>query len=207
VRVESKFITIESDINGVVIADYIDNAQIWTGNAIKQTATLADVDTTILAPLPLSGWVEKKLYSYEGKAVLCTQPHNRTIYKPEDTPALFSFFRENSDQLQFIPNEKVDLGWKRWYNGKQYECLQPHQTQDTWNPVATLGVLWKEVIIVDPEVKPPQWVTGDWTKYTVGYKVFDSGKVWEAINTSHTWIQPALTGNGAISWKFVKDWV
>ena len=41
----------------------------------------------------------------------------------------------------------------------------------------------------------------------LGYQVFDTGKVWRAQNTTHTWIQPAFEGNGAISWEFVKDWI
>jgi hypothetical protein len=69
--------------------------------------------------------------------------------------------------------------------------------------------LWIDITPVDPEapeVKPPQWVSVDYYKYEVGTQVYDLGKVWEAINKTHTWIQPALEGNGAISWKFVKDW-
>lgn len=77
--------------------------------------------------------------------VICMQPHNRTIYPPMDTPALFSFFRENTDDLEWIPNEMVEMGWKRWHEGKQYEVIQPHQTQSDYTPMATLGVLWKEV--------------------------------------------------------------
>jgi hypothetical protein len=41
----------------------------------------------------------------------------------------------------------------------------------------------------------------------VGTQVYNRGQIWEAINLTHTWIEPALTGNGAISWKFVKDWI
>ena len=70
--------------------------------------------------------------------------------------------------------------------------------------------LWIDITPVDteaPEVKPPQWNTNDYYKYSVGYQVYNKGQVWEAINTTHTWIEPALEGNGAISWKFVKDWV
>ena len=205
-KVESKFITIQSDINGVVLADYLDNAQVWTNNTVNVADTLSDVPVENLPELPQSGWVEKGLYKYNNSTMYCIQPHNRTIYTPDQTPALFSTYRVNSDALEWIANEAVKAGWKRLYNGKQYEVIQPHMTLEGWEPDKT-PALWNEVVIPVPDVKPPQWNTSNWIQYVVGYQVYDSGKVWEAINLTHTWIQPALTGNGAISWKFVKDWV
>jgi hypothetical protein len=158
---------------------------------------------SIFPPLPESGWVEENvIYSYGNGAVMVTRGHNRTIYSPEETPALFSFYRENTDALTWIPNENVKRGWKRMYNGKQYEVVQPHMTLTGWEPDKT-PALWNEV--QQQGVKPPQWNTSNWIQYVVGYQVYDSGKVWEAINTTHTWIQPALTGNGAISWKYISD--
>lgn len=77
--------------------------------------------------------------------VICVQDHNRTIYRPQETPALFSFYRENTDDLEWIENEHVQLGWKRWYSGTQYEVIQAHQTLSTWTPVVTLGTLWKSL--------------------------------------------------------------
>jgi len=51
----------------------------------------------------------------------------------------------------------------------------------------------------------PQWESANWNDYSAGYKVKSGSAIWEAINTSHTWIEPALEGDGAISWKHVKD--
>lgn len=189
----------------------LDNAVIHTVEVEGQDAIKIKRDypvkasPSIFPPLPESGWLEEGvIYSYGNGAVMVTQGHNRTIYSPEETPALFSFYRENTDALTWIPNENVKQGWKRMYNGKQYEVIQPHVTLTGWEPDQT-PALWNEV--QQQGVKPPQWNTANWIQYVVGYQVYDSGKVWEAINTTHTWIQPALTGNGAISWKFVKDWV
>lgn len=94
--------------------------------------------------------------------VKCVQTHNKTIFKPDETPALFSFFRKNSDTLEWITNEYVQVGWKRIYQVIQYEVIQAHQTQITWNPIATLGVLWRSLA-------PP---TGD-LKAGVAYKIND----------------------------------
>ena len=90
-------------------------------------------------------------------------------------------------------------------DGRKYVSNHPN---NSWEPGTLEWLnLWIDITPVDPDEKPPQWNTNDYYKYSVGYQVFDSGKVWEAKNTTHTWIQPALTGNGAISWKYIKDWV
>lgn len=124
---------------------------------VKQNAITQNVIN-----LPSSGTIYKdSLYIYNG-IVKCRQTHQRTIYPPEQTPALFSFYRENSDTLQWIENEEVKVGWKRVYLGTTYRCLQSHQTLSTWTPTATLGVLWASEA-------PP---TGAWT-VGVAYKVGD----------------------------------
>lgn len=164
------------------------------------------VEPTIFPPLPEQGWLEVgHIYSYADGAVMVVQSHNRTIYAPENTPALFSFYRPNTPELLWIPNEQVQIGWKRWFNDKQYDCIKSHMTLSTWTPDVT-PALWVE--IQQQGEKPPQWVSANWAQYTpIGYEVFDLGKVWRVKTLSHTWIQPALTENGAISWTFVKDWI
>lgn len=119
--------------------------------------------------------------------VKCVQTHNRTIYPPQETPALFSFFRENSDDLEWIPNELVELGWKRWYESKQYECLQAHQTLSTWTPDVT-PALWK---LVAP-------ATNEWAypvSYSVNQLVTYQGSTYKCLQ-AHTsqagWTPPAV---------------
>ena len=51
----------------------------------------------------------------------------------------------------------------------------------------------------------PEWNSENWNDYSVGFKVKSGSAIWEAINTTHTWIEPAHEGNGSISWKHVKD--
>jgi len=130
------------------------------------------VASTIFPSLPSSGTLKMgEIYSYGNGAVMVRQTHERTIYTPEQTPALFSFYRDNaSAELAWMEGEKVEAGWKRTYGGKTYECLQAHQTQADWTPTATIGVLWKEVVIV---VDIPVWVqpTGAHDAYPLGAKV------------------------------------
>lgn len=142
--------------------------------------------------------------------VYCRQAHTRTEHAVETIPDLFTFFRKEIEGtvLDWIPNEKVKPTWKRKYNGKDYIFIGATETLTPTGQTPNLvPALWNEVIIVNPKIKPPQWVTGDWGKYVLGYQVFDSGKVWEVIGVTHTWVEPALIGNGAISWKYIKDWV
>ena len=147
--------------------------------ACLSDADLEDIKTTLesyvtptnvqeITDLPEVGEevIKDKIYKYSDEditlysgLVICMQTHNRTIYPPMETPALFSFFRKNTDDLEWIPNEMVELGWKRWYESKQYECLQAHQTLSTWTPDVT-PALWK---LVAP-------ATNEWT-YPVSYSV------------------------------------
>lgn len=93
--------------------------------------------------------------------VKCVQTHNRTIYPPYETPALFTFFRENADDLDWIPNEYVYVGWKRVYGGNTYTVIQEHMTLEAWTPDA-VPALWSL------DVAP----SSDWTAGTA-YAVDD----------------------------------
>ena len=101
--------------------------------------------------------------------VIVEQDHNRTIYTPEETPALFSVYRKNTEGMEWVFPEKVIAGDKRTFGGKTYICLQSHQTLETWTPDKT-PALWKEVIVV---VDIPVWIqpTGAHNAYRLGAKV------------------------------------
>lgn len=160
----------------------VDNIEIDGTLAIdikKEYAT--KVSSTIFPPLPTSGTLKAgEIYSYSGGAVMVRQTHERTIYHPEQTPALFSFWRDNaSTELAWMDGEKVEKGWKRTFGGKTYECLQAHQTQADWTP-DKVPALWKEVVIVP--------ATGEWAlgvAYKVGDEVMYLGKKYRCLQ-AHT---------------------
>lgn len=139
--------------------EYDDNR--W-GIQLNVTTELASAAGTT-QPLPEVGvqCIIGQYYLYKGDILKCRQTHNRTVYEPKDTPALFSFFRDNSEQLQWISGEQVEVRWMRIYNNVKYEVVQAHQTQADWTPDKT-PTLWK--IWVDP------LSVSEWT-YPVGYKV------------------------------------
>jgi hypothetical protein len=111
----------------------------------------------------------------------------------------------SADGLPPLPKEGEWIEKDKLYafNNQAVHCKQGHNR--THYPIEEIPNLL--VLLPLPGVKPPQWVSENYYLYVVGYQVFDTGKVWRAKNTTHTWIQPALEGNGAISWEFVKDWI
>jgi hypothetical protein len=147
---------------------------------VNELNSIAESEDVLLLPDIGEQVLVGKLYVYETGLIKCRQTHNRTIYAIEDIPALFSFFRENSDDLEWIPNEQVESGWVRVYNGVKYEVIQSHQTQSNWKPDNTPS-LWK--IWVDPNAQADEWTIG--VAYKVGDKVLYNGNEYEC-RQAHT---------------------
>jgi hypothetical protein len=170
----------------------VDNIEVNGRPAIETKPTYATpVVTTIFKPLPVTGTPLEigEIYSYGNSAVMVKQNHKRTIYAPELIPDLFSFYRKNTDELLWIIGEKVELGWKRWRDGKQYICLQEHQTQVDWTPILTIGVLWDEVPGT-PEIPVFVQPTGAQDVYHLGDKVHFptiSDLVYESLIDNNSW--------------------
>jgi hypothetical protein len=131
----------------------------------------SNVSTTALfSALPTSGEVKVgEIYSYNGGMVQVVQTHTRTIFAPEETPALFNVYRANTKDAAWIAQEKVIAGDERFFKDKYYMCIQTHTTQVDWPPDKT-PALWKEMILV---VDIPVWVrpTGAHDAYKKGDKV------------------------------------
>jgi len=117
-------------------------------------------------PLPDVGeWVEAgKIYGYNDGLVIVRQSHFRTIYPPEQTPALFVVYRENqTGVLLWIAGEQVQVGTHRLYLGTEYVCLQAHVTQSDWTP-PVVPALWRVYVPTPPT---NEWAAG------VAYKIGD----------------------------------
>ena len=169
----------------------IDNIEVNGKPAIETMKEYATkVSSAVFPPLPASGWLNQGVvYSYRNGAVMVRQPHERTIYPPEETPALFSFWRDNaSEEMEWIVGEKVEEGWKRTYGGKTYECTQPHYTQVDWTPDKA-HTLWDEVQVT-PDY--PVWVqpTGAHDSYNEGDRVHFptiNDPVYESVINANVW--------------------
>lgn len=143
-----------------------------------------------LYPLELTGY---------SPYVMVIQTHIRMDYPPYETPALFTFIRPNADNLEWILNETVYVGWKRVYSGDTYEVITQHMTQADWTPIATYNVLWK----LADESEIPNWVqpTGAQDDYNIGDKVKFEGAVYQSLIDANVW-SPTVYPAG---WQWLYD--
>jgi len=153
----------------------------------KLLAVQSQGATVTIKNLPAVGETVYKdsLYQSVDGLVKCRQTHNMTIYAPHEVPALFSFYRENSDTLTWIPNEEVKVGWKRIYEGITYVCLQAHQTLETWIP-PNVPALWQSEgggTACDDWVQP----TGGHDAYNIGDCVKFNGNCYESKINANVW--------------------
>jgi hypothetical protein len=134
----------------------------------KEFSQSQQAPTNIFPALPDTGrLVEGEIYSYGNGAVKVRQTHDRTVYSPEETPALFTFYREVTEGQLWIPDEEVNIGDTREYDGVMYECIQSHVTQEDWTPPAT-PALWQ--VYEEPSADYPVWKrpTGTHDAYKIG---------------------------------------
>lgn len=180
-RITDTYIKVTNSDNSIAVADFFKSARIETLQNIQP-----DRDITIegLTELPEFGEIEVGMYNYQGQVVFCHQKHDRTIYEPIQTPALFSFFRVNTDELEWIINEKVESGWKIMYEGIQYECIQSHMTLEGWTPDKT-ATLWK--LAATGEILPWGQPTGAHDAYNIGDKVSFNGSNYESLINANVW--------------------
>ena len=110
--------------------------------------------------------------------------------------------------IEVFRGQVISEGGEKWIVN-----LNSFITQEDWRPSALYAqgnrTLWRKKQPDIPEEdlcnETPEWNGANWSNYGVGYKVKANNAIWEAINTTHTWIEPALGGDGAISWTHVKD--
>jgi hypothetical protein len=172
---------------------------------VSQIHALKQDSTTIYPSLPANGEqvIAGSIYQYtdydeiyatanEGEVTLikCVQTHIRNdVYTPRQTPALFTFFRPNSDTLSWIENERVELGWKRVWDDITYEVIQAHMTVTGQTPDVT-PALWNEV-----QVGCPDWVqpTGAQDAYNIGDCVTFEGNQYESLIDANVWSPSVYT--------------
>jgi hypothetical protein len=165
------------------------DADTWPALAVTQER---DGEGDAFPPLPESGWLEAgAVYQHGDGAVIVRQSHQRSIYAPEDTPALFMVYRPDAtDVLAWVAGEQVIVGTRRMYEGTEYECLQAHVTQSDWTPDATPS-LWA-VVVAEPEPSA-EWAVG--VAYAVGDVVTYQGRAYQcrqAHTSIATWTPPLV---------------
>ena len=98
--------------------------------------------------------------------------------------------------LEFYPEWAAGVDYSVDYkvqrSGTLYKCLQPHTSQDGWEP-ENAPSLWAKVLITDPEVIP-EWEQPDSTNpYMAGDKVAHNGKTWVSAIDNNVW-EPGVYG-------------
>jgi hypothetical protein len=177
-------------------ADEWDNAEQVVAEIVSDNALLLDIPE-----LPESGTITRdSLYEWNGMVVRCRQTHERTIYDPTETLALFTVYRPEAADMQWIAGEQVDVGTLRIYEGTTYECIQAHVTQSDWTPTATLNVLWQEY--EEPGGDCPDFVqpTGAHDSYQIGECVTFNGQQYESLINANVW-SPATYPAG---WRLIE---
>lgn len=163
--------------------EYDDNR--WGGEPLSDSEeiTKAIAQTT---PMPEIGELCEIDHYYldRGSILKCRQTHYRTIYEPKDTPALFSFFRNYDEYLEWIVNEEVQAGWERVYNSVKYRCILSHMTQESWTPDIT-PTLW--VAVSNNDIS--EWIqpTGAQDAYNIGDEVIFQNSVWISVIDANVW--------------------
>ena len=144
----------EYDTTSEVVAEIVDNGK-YDVPPLPSVGTPINID---------------ELYTFEGNVYRVRQSHNVTAYDPDDIPALFTVYRKETTDMDWVPGEQVDVGVIRSEGGVKYECLQAHQTELGWEP-STTRALWK--LWVDPGVDIPVWIqpTGAHDAYALGAQV------------------------------------
>ena len=135
------------------------------------------------------------------------EPEIELIY----TEAILLTDEQAQEQVDLFPPYRVGVAYEtgnrfQW-NGKLWKVLQNHTSSTEWRPDEAVS-LYEHVYVAppgDPCDTAELWDGANWGSYTVGYVVKHEGAIYEAKNTTHTWIAPAKTGDGAISWTWIKD--
>lgn len=100
----------------------------------------------------------------------------------DDTDALeaIELFPRWEANITYSVNDKVR------YENILYRCLQNHNSQESWTPLAAAS-LWAKVLIPDPEVIP-DWEQPDSTNaYQIGDKVRFNDKIYECTIANNIW--------------------
>lgn len=102
------------------------------------------VDFTNWREVPERGeYVDKGMYSYNGKLIVCYQAHVRTEHAIEDIPALFGMSRSVlAEWVQpFGAHDAYQTGDEVMFNGTQYRSVID---ANVWSP-AVYSAGWEEV--------------------------------------------------------------
>ena len=94
------------------------------------------------------------------------------------------------EAVQLFPKWEANIQYEKddrvRYENVLYRCLQSHNSQESWTPLAAAS-LWAKVLIPNPNVIP-DWEQPDSTNgYQIGDKVMFEGKTYESLINNNIW--------------------
>lgn len=129
-------------------------------------------------------------YAWSGEVVEVRQTHERTVYSPKETPALFFFVLPEGEGQEWIVGEWVSVGTLREYEGTRYKAIQAHQTQADWAP-PNVPSLWG--VVTEPGPSYPAWQAG--IAVNVGERYTYDGRAYRVLQAHTTqagWTPPVV---------------
>jgi hypothetical protein len=173
---------------GQPVFDTMRNEMQWLG---KVAAMPVEFDT-----LPAVGerLEARDIYRWGEALLIVRQTHDRTIFAPDETPALFGVYRpeDPAAYLDWVPNEDVFVNTIRRFEGQLYAAIQAHFTLEGFTPPAT-PALWKPY--EEPGDGCPAWQQplGSFDAYPLGACVTFEGQEWISTVDANVW-QPGVFG-------------
>ena len=154
----------------------------------------AIIDSAMVYDMPTEGeectidmiyrWYNSDIDDALSPLFKCVQTHNRTIYDPDQTSALFTFFRFQSDTMLWIENEWIDsANVRRYWDEVFYTSTMPMLTVTGQTPDIT-PTLW-----VAEQGECDEWVqpTGAQDAYNTGDCVTFEGNQYESLIDANVW--------------------
>lgn len=94
------------------------------------------------------------------------------------------------EAVQLFPKWEANIQYEKddrvRYENILYRCLQPHNSQESWTPLAAAS-LWAKVLIPDENVIPEWEQPSSTNSYQIGDKVMFEGKVYECQIANNVW--------------------
>ena len=107
------------------------------------------------------------------------------VIPDEDAPDAMVLFRKWEPGMDLVLNQRLQ------HEGKLYKVIQPHTTQEGWEPDKTPALF---VEIAKPG-EIPEWrqPTGAQDAYSKGDQVRHNGQIWESDVEANVW-EPGVYG-------------
>lgn len=128
-------------------------------------------------PVQTNPTTEERLQAVESILDVQQMAYDLSDEKALEVKALFPAWADHI-------GETASVGFRTYYDGKLYKCVQSHTIQSDWTPDAT-PALWVEVSLEEwPEWKQP---TGAHDAYNKGDKVSHNGSHWVSLIDGNVW--------------------